>query len=636
MINPFTKRATEYLREDEAAFLGIVSPEPLAVYLKPFREQLYDRLVTIVGTPGSGKTTMAALLEARMMDIVTADPQREGYREIVHALADVGAVEQATPVIAAVRLPLEGEYRDFWELPYSRDTNNGLLMAMIQARSILGLLRSIASRAGGDARVRFIPKPEAEAALEAIGGPDTKGIRERAREVERAVYRISASLVPPAEEDFEEAARRPYRPFDVIEQIEIDLPKGTRRTTPLVILDDAHNLADEQLGDVVRNLVRREIRIARWMMMRLDSLEPHFAFGKEDGQSRAEIKPDRDFAEIFLQNPKDRQKQKSYFRKITKQLSGKYVERHPAFPDGYRSLDDLLSTEPETLGAQQLEKLKANVDRTQRKLGIPDRERKTLEDEVGRYVAGARTSDTGKDVQLAMLRILMNRFAKRQPQGALFDEDQTPPETDVVKAKAGIADGARLHLHHEFNRAFHFGHDAISDASSENTELFLHLASGLVELMETRLIRGRPPSLKPRAQNRELRRRAREIIEAWNFPFVVQTRCLIDGITQACLNESRKPNAWLDAGANAVGVPQTEFEQLLETKDSQLKSVLKFAVAYNALVVIPHSEQGGGGREWCLVRLGGPSILAHGLTLKHGGFLRKHLHDLRAMAGVDT
>ena len=64
MANPFEKRATEYLRDDEA-FLAVVTPEPLVTFLeKPAREErLYDRLTMIIGTPGSGKTTLARLFD---------------------------------------------------------------------------------------------------------------------------------------------------------------------------------------------------------------------------------------------------------------------------------------------------------------------------------------------------------------------------------------------------------------------------------------------------------------------------------------------------------------------------------------------------------------------------------------------
>ena len=76
MANPFEKRATEYLRDDEAGFLSIVSPEPLRTYLEPYASQgqLYEKLVRIIGSPGSGKTTMATLVESRMVSAVRTPP----------------------------------------------------------------------------------------------------------------------------------------------------------------------------------------------------------------------------------------------------------------------------------------------------------------------------------------------------------------------------------------------------------------------------------------------------------------------------------------------------------------------------------------------------------------------------------
>ena len=68
MENTFLRRATEFLRDDEA-FLAIVSPEPVSYHLERPGSSgaLYDRLVQLRGTPGSGQvdwdTTFDALGE---------------------------------------------------------------------------------------------------------------------------------------------------------------------------------------------------------------------------------------------------------------------------------------------------------------------------------------------------------------------------------------------------------------------------------------------------------------------------------------------------------------------------------------------------------------------------------------------
>src|SRR5690348_12787666 len=108
MANPFLRRATEYVREDEA-FLALVSPEPVKCFLgeEGSSGRLYDRLVMIRGTPGSGKTTLARLFDTACLAALLRNRDVDNFRPLVGALTDVGAIRDERPAVAGCRLPLE-------------------------------------------------------------------------------------------------------------------------------------------------------------------------------------------------------------------------------------------------------------------------------------------------------------------------------------------------------------------------------------------------------------------------------------------------------------------------------------------------------------------------------------------------
>src|SRR5438093_12917965 len=118
MDNPFIRRATEFFREDEA-FLAIVSPEPVSTFLvEPGSTgRLYDRLVLVIGTPGSGKTTLARLFQYPTLNTLLRNSNMTSYQPLLATLSDCGAVADTRPKILACRLPLETDYRDLWEFP---------------------------------------------------------------------------------------------------------------------------------------------------------------------------------------------------------------------------------------------------------------------------------------------------------------------------------------------------------------------------------------------------------------------------------------------------------------------------------------------------------------------------------------
>ncbi|RYG89167.1 MAG: hypothetical protein EON59_01925 [Alphaproteobacteria bacterium] len=632
MSNLFLRRATEYIRDD-SAFLALVSPEALNAFVAnhPKKSALFDLPVRVIGSPGSGKTMMASLVEIRRVETIARDQSNASNRELASALAASGFLQEGAPRVAAVRIPMEAEYRDFWELPYEEGVRTRLILSLIQARFILGLLRGLTANGRRTlADIRIEGREGSEASMDQIGGTNAEGLYQRAQEVERAVYHVGASLLPPELEDIPAAAREPYQPFETLSRVRILWREEDIELIPLVILDDAHTLHPDQFEALFRILVRREIRIARWVMMRLDALSPSDVFRSRSAESFPGLLRDRDYIDIFMQSESDREVDRRRFRKMAADMADKYLPLVRSLrARNYSEFAPLLTEEPPILLKRRLEELEGVVSGDQRRLRISDERRASLEQVVDRYVRGARSVDLGTDVRLAMLRILMHRYANRTKQPSLFED---PEPSRPIAAKSAIADGARFYLSDAFERPLHYGLQTLCDASNENAELFLQLSGALVERMETRVIQNRDPALEPALQQSVLKGRAKDMIQAWAFPYAAKVRRLVDRIAEACLEASREPNARLGAGANAAGILEGDIEVLLAS-ESELAEVLKYAVAYSGLVAVRNYGQGG--KLWCLLELPGPASLSYGLTQKRGGFVEWRVDMLAEIVEQD-
>jgi hypothetical protein len=634
MANPFEKRATEYLRDDEA-FLAVVTPEPLSTFFQKHAEEgtLYDRLALIIGTPGSGKTTLARLFQYPTLRTLLRNKSLSTHKPLIDSLTACGAILDDEPTLVGGRLPLEAEYREFWEFPYPEELKTALMIALLQARTVLAWLRSLTGAGVPIEDIQFVPRAGAEAALTAIGGTKGANLFQRASQVELAIYRISAALVPPDIAEIDTDAASAYRPFDVIEAIRVRDGETTLDLRPLVIFDDAHSLHRAQLQALIRWLARRELKTARWILMRLDSLTPGDVLTDNtttNGTDWPGFKRSREITTIWLQSSDDRGLQRRSFRKMAKDMANRYLQQMELFSRRRLSnLGDLLSTEPEIIPAGRREQMRASLAVMQRRCGVSAKRREDLEAEVDRYLQAS--GETGEDVRLGMLSILFARYAKRVPQRGLFEGDAADAEpAKPLVADADVSEGARVQLLHRQGRPYFFGIDVLCDSSSENAEQFLQLAGRLVSHSETQLIRAKAATLSSTTQHSLLREKAGEIIHDWDFPQHNLVMRLADGIAKECIEKSLEPNASLGPGASAFGIPQEEFDEI-PVRYPDLARVLQFGVAYNSFTLVP--QHGTKKRLWCLIELGGVLLLHHGLTLRRGGFLERRADDLLRIVG---
>lgn len=638
MASPFEKRAIEKVRHDEA-FLPYVAPAPFDIYLKPYAEKevLLDRLVVLSGTPGSGKTTLARLFQVQTLSTLHRMAESsDALAELRDALANCKAYEGAVPRIAGCRLSMEENYRDCWECPYEEGLRQKLMRTLINARAMLTWFQGFEDAKIPLEDVRLVGRRGTPDELASIGGESAASARERAIAVERAVYRVCAALLPPAVDDLPCELNEPYAPIDLIDHFGVTIEGMRCELVPLLMLDDVHGLHGSQREYLIRWLAGREIAIARWILTRFDAFGPdHILYDQslskvfESQEPGIQVK--RDITEIRLQRPGERTKSRNEFRKVAKQMCRRYLVQIPVMQSrGAIDLSNMLDQHLGDVTQAQLKSAAALLERTIRATSLPADRVKAIRDQVHEHLEDrAVRGQEAEMVGQAMTSILLRRLAKKKPQHTMFDEAEPEvSEDNVVRPNPAVEHGARIHLWHEADVPYVFGFDDLADTANENAERFLHFAGQFVNLLQTRVIRGSEPRLSAKQQSDLLRNHAKEMIDRWNFPESDAVVRLAKGIAEQCVAKSMEPNASLGGGANAFGVPMTEYDRISKDQ-SNLARVLQFGSAYNVFTLVTGHRTKH--KDWCLIELCGPVLLAHGLTLQRGGFLERNVSDLESL-----
>jgi len=626
MANPFTTRATEQVKLNEA-FLGLVTPDPITWFLQPAAADngLLRRLILIQGPPGSGKTTIARLFEFSTLATLMQSADGDTHSELVGPMSKCGALAGGTIRLLGCRLPLESDYREIWQLPYSETVRNELLFRLIQARAILAWFSQLARSGITPADVAVHPRADSHAPIEYVGGETGVGLLKRAKEVESAVYRIVGALLPPSAAQIVTQLIDPYEPFDIIESFGLSpglaqLSFTAETLKPLLILDDAHFLHQPQLASIKTWLIRRQLSLGRWILSRLDVLQPQELFESlsDDGTAITipGITADRDMVRINLQSA-NRKESRKIFRDMADQMSRKYLRQMRIFEQNdIHDLQRILPDQVDPLAPSVVEKLAQSVKALARRSKVSDGRLAEFQQMATEYLVDREMR--AEELKWGIVRILIHRYTKRTPQTALFPEDEDLEPNKPLRVDLGVFDGACIQLLHEHDRPFYVGFDSLANAASENAETFLHIAAKIVETSENLLMKQRSALIPPREQHRLLVERATKIINEWSFPEHRRVRAVCEWIAKLCCDRTLEGNAPLGHGANAIGIPGEDFERL-GTDHPALAQVLKFAVAYNALTLVPSYECKN--KPWCLLELGGVYIVKEGLPFKRGGFI---------------
>lgn len=634
MANPFKTRATELVNSSEA-FLSLVAPDPITLHLVPQAadEALFSKLISLQGQPGSGKTTIGRCFEFSTLAALMRSGNNANLLDLMQPLQKCHAISKGRIQILACRLPLESDYRELWQLPYDDNIKSFLFERLIQARAVLAWLHQLRREEIQIEEVSILARDNSHSSVAFIGGSEGREIFERAKLVEESIYRIIGSLRPVKPDQFGEILDQPYQPFEVIHRFLLESCAAERISSatsliPVVILDDAHFLHPEQLQSLKNWLIKRELDIGRWVLSRLDVLKPSELFESLLISGRQATTPGvtvgRDLLQIDLQNV-SRKNSRRNFSAMARRMSSRYLRALPIFEqNSITSIEPLLDKDLKPLAESKVAALRFSVRKEAEKYNVFDERLEEFRELSIDFLQ--KRDELREDFVLAIVRILIHRYSKRTPQSEMdFLKVFDPAPSKPLKVDKSVYDAARIHLYHQFDLPYYCGFDALASASSENAETFLHLCGHYVDFIQNLLIKQRRPSISAITQHNLLVERSKISIEQWSFPECARVRAIIDWIGNSCLKKTLELNAPLGAGANAFGILQSEFD-LLQIRFPILAETLKFAVSYNAITFLPEYECKG--KTWCLLELGGVSIVQKGLTFMRGGFVEGTAEDL--------
>lgn len=625
MHNPFQKRASEHLVSSEA-FLPLVSPVPLDLILGNSNiSSLLDKLVFVLGTPGSGKTTFGRLFEFETLMTLHERRPLQALKPMVKALADHDVLSESGPTILAARLAMDNEYREMWELPYDDRVKKELLFKLIQSRCVLLWCNALTSHGIKDEEIEIVANQYSPGAIDAIGATDVSNLRAVAARVETEVYKVIHALVPKKLEEIDNALA-PYDPLSHLKEFSVRLPDAQQLVSlkPMLIVDDAHELHPQQFTELSDFLINRDLSAARWIMTRYDiAITANEWILEHSGSNKPGRQLGRDFQVLLTSHQADTS-QKRTFRSAAQDIAHRYLKEMDVFNRAQQTrLDAMLMETCRGISSSNFELLNTRIQSDIATLRISPERVAKLKEIVEEYSSAKSESE---DVSLAMLRILLHRYSKRTPQQQLFSEAIDVEPNRELKADAGIMAGAKLHLMHLFERPYYYGVDAVADSGNGNIEQFLRTADVLVRDLEAKLIRRKQKiHLTAEEQHRIIRETAHYTMDHWDFPMHRQVVQLVDFIGNKAKEASLLPNAYLDQGANAYGVLRDDFDGMM-SQHRQLATAIHYGIAYNAISITPgyHCKN----QVWTLIQLGGYPIIKYGLPFNRGGFVEGGMRSL--------
>lgn len=605
--NPFLERMSERTTSDQE-FVHLFSPK----ILEKLKEDCLEGAVHIFRSPpGGGKTTiLRAFTPNALKAFWHAKPtQTESYRQLVER----GVLDETKgPQLLGVMLSCAAGYADL--PPGSSNANAGIFRALLDCRTVLRAVRSLADVIGGAQLqgVRLEYEAEADDLKSIPRESSVDSMIAWAEHREREIYSQLDAIVPSTEHIPPSHVR--FESIIWLQAVRFIYKGQTIAPKRLLMIDDIQKLRKNQRQLLIDELVNARPQFPVWLAGRTIAFSEEFL-----GQGMRE---GRDVREYLLEELWGGGRSGNQFVAFAQNILDRRFGLQTAVPGGSfgQYLAENLSTEElEPALETAINRFSSDVEKHRENL----RYREWVE--KAEYKPPVVTFESLLDVYTT--RILMSRdLANRQT-----SFDLAPLSSDDLDSRdsSAVRGAAEIFLRHELKLPYYFGIDRLCGMATSNVEELLALAAALYDGMKAKQIlrRQSEPQLSPREQEKRLREaagRKRDFIPK-NHSDGTRAQRLLDAIGTFCREKTFLNNAPYAPGVTGVRLADAEISKLKivsatgDTVTKTLERVLFECVAENLLVTRP--SKASSSREAGTVFYLNRTLCAHnGLPLNYGGW----------------
>jgi hypothetical protein len=635
--NPFFYRAADVqsgTMADDRVFVNLFGISALGL-LKEKLQNLWDMPLILLSAPGGGKSSLMRIFTPGALNYIKETASLGGnQRDLAKKMEELGALKRGEPYVLGIWFRISDEFHSLQDGENS--DKYGLFFSMLNTRIILNAINAICVLKGLKItnhhdlnRISLSLKPNISSKTMISW---EKWGSDKGKELYRKMAELEADLCDMIDDPFwdgdpSQLAHSGLWSLDLLANLQVFVDDKLFKFCPLVMLDDVHELPENQLRHLLNILFSRQVALPFWISLRKKALgleellTERINNGAEQG---------RDYQVIDFENAK------SDFNKRARDIATLRVQSVTSQIGGLsQEFVNFLSDDREEILLENLDQeVVQEIKKKISEIAGKELERfKQVIDEVENQDKNIKVHDLCR--KLRRLEILIQREVNKPQKSFLFSEF-TREEWEKHENNSSIIEAAELFLAKEYKLPYYFGAKRLITHSSYNLQQFLKLAGTLFEeiLTASRLGRDSELLLSPKRQDAIIKKAASDFLK--ELPVMVPNGSLvfrfIDIIGKMSNNATYKPTAPYSPGVTGTALFMNEYEFLKENakrgneKFKKLYQAIESAVAHNILEAVPNYRCKG--KDFLVLYLNRLLCVPFQLPLQKGGFREQRLKTL--------